>query len=168
MSESSNNNFIHIVNDLSKTHFPVTREDGETIYIPKEYGSYDEFKKQHITNLLAERLKIFSDFKKLHDDIKNNVDIEQQKSKYLNYKDKLDVNYIVLMNNIDEHMCYAIFGSDYDHNKIKSNHILNIAMALEARLLDGISKSNVNELIKKIIDKNLVFYLGPDWFIDEK
>lgn len=136
--------------ELTKTHKRgIKRETGETIFFPKEYDNYEVFKAKYVTNLLAERLKILSEFKDLYDQWKETKELPE---KYLTHRKSLDINENLLRNNLEGSKLNEIFGETYDRQGIKPEHIITVASVLKERLLpeDVANQAKLAGLIQQI------------------
>jgi len=98
-----------------------------------------EFKKQHVTELLANRLEILCHLMKSY----------QEKSKDLeHYKDCLDINDILLINNGTGDDLNKIFGQKYNDQDIDISHIIQVAEYLVSRISPAeIEGGRFNDLI---------------------
>ncbi len=136
--------------ELSKTHKITVNKRGETIFYPKEYSNYEELKKKRITNLLAERLNLLCSFKKLYDQYQETQQFPE--TEYVNNQGRLTRNEIFLKNNIDKNLLSRIFDNNYSNEKITTDHIINIALALKERLspTDTNNQEKLQDLIEQV------------------
>jgi hypothetical protein len=131
---------------ITETHKPHYREStGETIYYPKKYNNYDEFRKEYVVELLAERLKMLNDIST--SDPKPNHTPLQQFNLESNEISIIRINEIIKLS--------KIFGPNYDRNnlyadvKIRLQHIINIASYLR----DVVQNTEIKEKLTSLIEK---------------
>src|SRR5690606_6851365 len=121
---------------------------------PKRYGNYENFKNERVTNELAERLKIFCEFRKLYNQPNKSTESENRKETYLSLRERFDDTEIALRANIETinepQLLNSIFSTSYNRKKIKIDHIIDVATVLYGRS-EGERKKQEN--IKIFLDK---------------
>lgn len=136
---------------LSKTHkIEVRPQTGETIFYPKEYKNYQEFKEKsletkYVTELLAKRLIMLCDFRELLGESS-----EKGSGKYLYHQNCLDRNQIALVSNAKQGALDSIkFSETYDN--ALTNHIIDVASLLKRNL--STEDKSTQEKLDKLIEK---------------
>jgi hypothetical protein len=122
----------------SKTYKQEFDNRGSGIFYPKFCENEKELAQCSITELLAQRLKMVFDLRKLHDH-----PIESPKQ-YLEYKKNIDRNHTRLMINMMKVLNVkefnAIFGATSNSRILDADHAINIALALKARIPEETEK----------------------------
>jgi hypothetical protein len=119
--------------NMNKLEYP---EKGLTIYYPKQYQSYEEFKEKNVEiqyiELLKERLNILRDFEILSNETA--VDITEESLEYLYCKNCLCRNEIAI-EALKKYDYQGILNSieDYEY-KTLNNHISHIMSILKEKL----------------------------------
>jgi hypothetical protein len=131
---------------ITETHKPHYREStGETIYYPKKYNNYNEFLKEYVIKLLAERLKMLNDIGT--SDPKPNHTPSQQFN--------LESNEIAIIRNSTTNEPAKVFGPNYDRNNLYTNvemklqHMINVASYLR----DVVQCTEIKEKLTSLIER---------------
>jgi hypothetical protein len=139
--------------DFSDFKSEVMPKIKETIFYPKEYDSYEEFRKKcveikYVDKLLGVRFQLLADLKKLKQDPNSKFNI-------LRYKDNLDLNEISLKKSASEDtLSYISFNDGYiKDEEILDDQLLNIATILKLHLESKLILEYKNEEIKTYIAK---------------
>ena len=124
--------------ELSKIHTKLNIEQSIDIY--GEHTSR-EFKKEHVTKLLAERLTILCNFMRSYN--------QKAEKDYYHHKSCLERNEVVLVNNVTDNELEEIFEKTYDSQSVQIDHIKNIATCLQRRVDDPITQENLRAVIER-------------------
>lgn len=128
---------------LSDTHLPHRREDGQIIYFPKECGTYENFQREWINELLVERLTLLIQISSKFYTNRQYLPSEEEQN-------QLQDNYNLVLSNSNDDTTRQLFQKEYLVDPVGAT--INVALVLQKRLTDKEHLQDLNTIIMCLKD----------------